>query len=191
MSFAILKEPYTSSGCGCILFLTGRRIKLLVASIIELLSGLGLLGSIERAAAATFLDACRIQFAAYDGIANADVFHATASDKNDRVLLKIMTLAGNIGGNFHAIGQAYTGDFPYGGVWFAGSLCRHTRTNASFERRGEKGWAVFNCIEAARKRDCLRTPSLLGSALACKLIYRRHVYLNIEEQKLLVEVRGV
>ena len=44
------------------------------------------------------------------------VFDATASDQHHRVLLEIMTLTTDVGGDFYSVGQADSGDLPKGRV---------------------------------------------------------------------------
>src|SRR3989338_2317515 len=126
MSLATLKESYTSSGCGCFLFFVGRRI---------LFSGFWLFRAVIRAAAAALLHARRIQFAAHDGVAHADVLHTSAADEDDRVFLQGVPLAGDVRSNLHAIGEAYTCNLADCGVRFAGSLGRDACTDTALEGR--------------------------------------------------------
>jgi len=99
-----------------------------------LLSCLRLLGSVIRTAAAALVDARRIKLAAHDGVAQTNVFYATAQ-KHDRVLLQIVPLPRNVRGNFHAVGEAHAGNLADGGVRFARRLGRYARTDSPLEWR--------------------------------------------------------
>ena len=46
-----------------------------------------------------------------------EVFYLSTAHENDRVLLEIVALAGNVGDDFLAIGQANLRDFAKCGVW--------------------------------------------------------------------------
>src|SRR5436305_2109646 len=69
---------------------------------------LALLGSVFRSPALAAIDAQRIQRAAHDVIADArQVANASAAHQHDRVFLKIVLFAGNIGRDFLAIAQPH------------------------------------------------------------------------------------
>ena len=52
-----------------------------------------------------------VERAADDVVANArEVLHAAAADEHDRVLLEVVTLARDVGRDFHAVGQANAAD---------------------------------------------------------------------------------
>ncbi|EDP62462.1 30S ribosomal protein S7 [alpha proteobacterium BAL199] len=70
------------------------------------------LRAVFRTALTTILDALGVKGAANDVIANArKVLHAAASDHDDRVLLQIVTFAGNVADDLKAVGQTHTRDF--------------------------------------------------------------------------------
>src|SRR6185369_7374147 len=74
-------------------------------------ASLGLLGAVLGAALIAAVDARRVERAANDVIANArEILHTTAANEHDRVLLEVVALAGNVGGDFEAVGQAHTRD---------------------------------------------------------------------------------
>ena len=103
---------------------------------------LGLLGAVFRTALLTVGNALGIAFfrAANDGVANTGkVFHTTAADNDDRVFLKVVAFAGNVGGNFITVRQANTGDFPKCRVRLLGSRCGNTGTDAATV------WAGLEC----------------------------------------------
>lgn len=72
----------------------------------KLLSCFGLLGSVERTPAASLFKTRSVELATDDSIAQTDVLHAAAAHQDDRVLLKVVPLAGNICGDFHAVGES-------------------------------------------------------------------------------------
>src|SRR5436190_2071067 len=106
------------------LFSTGDR------SILRLLNGnthgleardtntlLRALGAVLGAAALAAVDAEAVERAADDVVADArQVAHAAASDQDDAVLLEVVLFAGDVGGDFLAVAQAYAGDLAEGGV---------------------------------------------------------------------------
>src|SRR4029077_11733111 len=49
-----------------------------------------------------------------------EVLHAAAADEDDRVLLQVVPDARDVGGDFHAVGQAHSGDLAQGGVRLLG-----------------------------------------------------------------------
>src|ERR1700749_4818201 len=75
------------------------------------------LGAIEGPALLAVLHALRVEHAANDVVANArKVLHAAAADQNNRVLLKIVTLARDVGERFEAVGQTNLGHLAKGRV---------------------------------------------------------------------------
>src|SRR2546422_751261 len=52
-----------------------------------------------------------VQRPAHDLVANArEVLDAAAADEHDRVLLEVVALAGDVGGDLHAVGQPHARD---------------------------------------------------------------------------------
>ena len=75
------------------------------------LASLGTLGAVLGTALHTAGNALGVQSTADDVITHTrQVLDTAASDHNDRVLLQVMTDAGDIAPNLHAIGQTDTGD---------------------------------------------------------------------------------
>ena len=85
-----------------------------------------------------------------------------------------MSFSRNIGGDFHTVGKADTGDFSDGGVRLARSLRRYARAYPSLERSVEVTWTIFYRIKTARKGDGLRSPRFLFAPPARELIYSGH-----------------
>jgi len=149
-----VSEPYLRSGRHARLCFNGRLILFRA------------LRTVTRAGAAALLNTARIQLPAYDCVLHANVLHAASAKQNDRVFLEVVPFAGNIGGYFHAVREADAGDFSDGGVRLSRSLGGHLGADASFEGRGIKRRAIFECIKTARQREHFRlrrfllTPSL-------------------------------
>jgi hypothetical protein len=68
-------------------------------------------------------------------IANAwQIAHSAAADHHRAVFLQVMIDTGNICGNFFAIGQTHTGDFPKRRIGLLWRLRSHDQTHTSFLR---------------------------------------------------------
>src|SRR4051794_41017907 len=77
----------------------------------SLLLLLGALGAVLGTALAAIGDARRIEGAADDVVANArEILHAAAANHDDRVLLEVVTLAGDVRRHFHLVRQTDAGD---------------------------------------------------------------------------------
>ena len=68
------------------------------------------------------------------------IFDAAATDQNNRVLLKVMTLTGNIGGYFEPVRKADTGDFPERRVRLFGRRRVHACANPPLLRTAFHRW---------------------------------------------------
>ena len=78
---------------------------------------LGLLCAVARTSLLALCNACGIEGAAHDVVTNAgQVFNPAAADKNGRVLLKVVTFAGNVNGTFLLVGKAHPGNLSYSRV---------------------------------------------------------------------------
>src|ERR1700724_1962102 len=70
-----------------------------------------------RTAVTTILDALGIEGAADDVITHPrQVFDAATADQYHRMLLKVVTLAGNVARNLEAVGEANPRDLPQRGI---------------------------------------------------------------------------
>src|SRR6185437_8768879 len=79
--------------------------------------GLGALGAVLGAGLLAVGDADRVHGAAHDVVADAgQVLDATAADEDDRVLLQVVSDAGDVGGHLDAVGEANAGHLAQGGV---------------------------------------------------------------------------
>jgi hypothetical protein len=62
------------------------------------------------------------------------VFDPAAPDEDDRVLLEVMSDAGDIAGDLDIIGQTDSGHLAESGVWFFRSGGKNSRADTSFLR---------------------------------------------------------
>jgi hypothetical protein len=97
----------------------------------------GTLGAVLGAALLTVLDATGIEGAANDVIANAgEILDAAATDQHDGVFLEVVAFAGDVGGDFDAIGEAHAGDLTESGIRLLGSGRVDTSANSATLRAG-------------------------------------------------------
>src|SRR5260221_10655691 len=90
-------------------------------------SGFLSFGPVLRTALLAPFDAHRVEGPAYDVIAHTrQVLHTTAANQDDRVLLKVVPHAGDIGRHLDAIGQPHSGHLTQGRV----RLLRRRREDA-------------------------------------------------------------
>src|SRR5689334_16180744 len=81
------------------------------------------LGSVLGAGLLAVGDAGGIQRAAHNVITDTrQIFHAAAADEHDGVLLQVVADAGDVGGDFNAVGEANAGDFAQRRVRLLGGL---------------------------------------------------------------------
>ncbi len=75
-----------------------------------------------------------------------EVANAAAADEDDGVFLEVVLFAGDIGGDFAAIGESDAGDFPEGGVGFFRGHGLDLEADAAFLRAGLD---VFDLVDAS------------------------------------------
>src|SRR5436190_13713742 len=81
------------------------------------MSALLLLGAVAAASLLTVLHGLGVERATDDLVTDTrQVLHPTAADEHDRVLLQVVTLTRDVGGDLDAAAQAHTGDLAKGGV---------------------------------------------------------------------------
>ncbi len=133
------------------------------------------LGSVTRATLAALLKTCRVEFAAHDGVLHTDVFHATATKKHHRVFLEVMAFAGNVGSDFHAVGEAHTGDLADSRVRFARGFGSHLGAHATLKGRWIVGRTILEGVEATRKSQDFRLAAFVLATLLRELIDGSHL----------------
>src|SRR3990172_13030128 len=95
----------------------------------------GLARAVLAALLLSTLNATGVQRAPDDVIAHArQVSHAAAPDQDHRVLLQGVALAGDVGGDLYAIGEADAGHLAQGGVGLLGRLSAHVGADATLLR---------------------------------------------------------
>src|SRR3954462_4420045 len=86
-----------------------------------------LLRAVAAASLLTVADTGGVERAPDDLVANTgEVFHTAAAHEHDRVLLEVVALTGDVGGDLHAAGEADTGHLAQRGV----RLLRRVRVDA-------------------------------------------------------------
>src|SRR5680860_158290 len=116
-------------------------------------------------------DAGRVEGATDDLVADArQILDPAAADQHHRVLLQVVALAGDVGGDLHPVGEANTGDLAQGRVRLLRRYRGDAGADASPLRRGDALLAPLARLEARRRRLLLRPLA----ALANKLVRVRH-----------------
>jgi len=93
------------------------------------------LGSVLGASLLPILDSLGVQNAADDVVSNAGkVLDTTAPYENDRMLLKVVTDTGDIGGDLHPVGEPDTSDLAQRGVRLLRRGGENTDANPPFLR---------------------------------------------------------
>ena len=122
------------------------------------------LRSVLRTSLLAISHADRIERAANHVVTHTgQVLHAAASNKDNRVLLKVVADAGDIGRHLDTVGQTDTRDFPQRRIRFLRRLRVDASTNTALLRR---------TLERGTGRLVLD----LLAAFANKLINRRHLF---------------
>jgi anti-sigma factor RsiW len=123
------------------------------------------------AGAAALLNAGGVQCAADDVVADAgQILHAATAHEHNGVLLKIVTLVGDVGDDLGAVGEANLGDLADGGVGLLGGARHDLDANAAAEG-------------VARKRGRLGFRGDLAASLANELVDCRHIEKVVCEKK--------
>lgn len=87
------------------------------------------------------------------------------------MFLEIVSFAGDVCGNFHAVGEADTRDLSDCGVRLTRRLGRDTSADTALEGRIVKSGAVLERVEAARECHGLRAPRLFDASAPYELVY--------------------
>src|SRR3954447_9234125 len=155
------RERCTGSGSICRIWAAARR------GIADLL----LLHVVLRAGLLAVADAGGVERAADDLVADArQVLDAAAADQDDRVLLEVVALAGDVGGDLDASGDPDAGDLAQRRVGLLGRRRVDARADTPPLRRGNLLLAALAGLQA-RGRELL---GLGVTALADQLAGRRH-----------------
>src|SRR4029077_17566231 len=129
-------------------------------------AALGGLDPVARARLLAIGDAGGVEGAADDLVADArQVLDATTADQHDRVLLKVVSLAGNVGGDLHAVGQPDTGDLAQSRVRLLRRDRGHAGADTTALRGGYALLATLAGLEARRRGLLLRALAALPDEL--------------------------
>lgn len=119
-------------------------------------------------------DSGTVQNATDNRIAKTDILDATAAKQNYGVLLKVVSHSRNVGGDFHAIGQANASNLTDSGVRLLRGLGRNFDANTALERSREKYRMILDRIEGTRQSHGLGLPLETLPIVFCQLIDCRH-----------------
>src|SRR5215213_11518625 len=90
------------------------------------------LGAVATTGLLAIANAGGVEHPADDLVADAgEVLHPTATHEHDRVLLEVVALARDVGGDLLAAGEAHAGDLPQGGVRLLGRVGEHAGAHAA------------------------------------------------------------
>ena len=105
-----------------------------------------------------------------------EVTYTTASDENDRVLLKVMTDSGDVHRCFKTVGKTNSCYLTESRVRLLRARGVNSCANASFMRCAQVSSGVLERVEALLKHGGLGLVDLLASTLSDKLIKRWHCF---------------
>src|SRR3954451_11329187 len=120
------------------------------------------LDAVEGAGLLAVGDPGGVEGAADDLVAHArQILDASAADEDDRVLLKVVALAGDVGGDLHAVRQPHAGDLPQRRVRLLRGHGGDARADAAL-------------LRGSPERGCLGLRLWRRAPFADKLIYGWH-----------------
>lgn len=107
-------------------------------------------------------------------VTQVDIFDAAAAKEHHGVFLQVVSHAGDVGGNFHAVRQTDAGNLADSGVRLARGLGRYFRADASLKRRVEIHRPILQDIKALGERRSLALARSLKSLAFNELVDGRH-----------------
>src|SRR4051812_31915446 len=108
----------------------------------------------------------RVERAAHDLVAHArEVLHAAASHEHDRVLLEVVALAGDVGGDLHTVREPYSRDLPKRRVRLLRGGRVDPGAHAPALRRGDPALPALARLEAGRRDLLLGARAALSDEL--------------------------
>ena len=102
------------------------------------------------------------------------VTNTATTDKNNRVLLKVVTDTGNVRCSLHSVGESYSGDLTKRRVRLLGGSSSNLGANSSSLRCRLVDGSVLKSVEALLKRGSLRLISLIATTLLYELVKGWH-----------------
>jgi len=136
---------------------------------------LGSLCAVLGTALLTVCDALCVKGTTDDVITyTGEVTYTSASDQDHRVLLKVMTDTGDVGGSLHAVGQTNSCDLTKSGVRLLRAGGGNLGANASLLRGRLIGRRVGQGVKAVLEHRSLGLVALVMTTLSDELIKRWH-----------------
>ena len=136
---------------------------------------LGSLCAVLGTALVTVCNALCVQRTADDVVTNTgEVTYTAASDKDDGVLLKVVSDAGDIGGCLDTVGQTDSRDLTQSGVRLLRGSRGNLGANASLLRVALVRHRVGQRVEAMLKNGSLGLVLLIAAALSDELVKGWH-----------------
>ncbi len=109
----------------------GSKLLLFLASL-GLFTWLGALGSVFGTSATTTVDSKAVETATNNMITDTrEILHTASTHKHNGVLLKVVTLATDIGDHFLAVGEANLGNLAKRRVWLLGGSGHHLHADTA------------------------------------------------------------
>ena len=102
------------------------------------------------------------------------VTNTSTTDKNNRVLLKVVTDTGDIGSSFHSVGKSYSGDLTESRVRLLGGGSGNLGANASSLRCRLVDGCVLECVKASLKHRGLGLVGLVLATVPYELVKGWH-----------------
>ncbi len=102
------------------------------------------------------------------------VTNTSATDKNNRVLLKVMSYTGDIGSCFHSVCKSYSGNLTKSRVRLLRSYGSNLSANASLLGRSLIGCLILESVEASLKHRGLGLILLVATTFFNELVKGWH-----------------
>jgi hypothetical protein len=102
------------------------------------------------------------------------VTNTATTDKNNGVLLKVVTDTGNVGSSLHSVGKSYSGDLTKRRVRLLGGSSGNLGANASSLRCRLVDGSVLESVKALLKCGSLGLISLVRTTLLYELVKGWH-----------------
>ena len=108
-----------------------------------------------------------------------EILDTATADHHDGVLLQGVAHAGNVSGDFVAVGQTHTGDLTQGGVGLLGGRGSHGGAHASLLGRRQIGGLVLQGVQTKLQSGRSGLVGSLFSSFTDQLVKSRHsVYFS-------------
>ena len=140
-----------------------------------LLASLGTLCTVLGTGLHTTLNTLSIQSTTDDVVTNTGkVLNTAAADQNNRVLLQVVANTGDVSGNFHTVGQAYTSDLTQCRVRLLGAGGTNSSADTALLGGRNSSSLVLQSIQTSLQRGSGGLVSDLLTTGSNELIKSRH-----------------